>query len=167
MKKDVFIGNFVFLFVILLLFVGCSSNEDFESQDRSLVETRIISNETPFSKAVSEAVERSQAEVMYLLYNFESEEYIICDELTYALGDAFNVFLSQNSSNSEVNANISVNNVKQGKSKPWIFAGNVTDKWGAIKLAYKLAKMLPADCIVEIRIVPKKDGSKDVFYRIV
>ncbi|APW33011.1 hypothetical protein BWX39_09910 [Prevotella intermedia ATCC 25611 = DSM 20706] len=153
-------------FGVCLTFGGCSTNDELDDI-QTMPETQVTVTEkqtSEFTYSLVTAIEQAVSNPVYFIYDCATKESLICNEEQFILGQSLYKVL--NAGNDNI---VKDNNEKtkiEMENEGWTFAGNINGKLQALKLASKLSTQLPADKTVEIRIVPRKDGSKDVYYRI-
>ena len=144
---------------------SCSSDVDDALEQSEAVENTIAKRLAAAIEQIAINQDGTYDEGGFVVYDAEKDEFIVCDVLSYGLGEIAAVrggelleedtYIYSRSLSADPPAN-----------EGWIYAGSYTSKFTALKLANSIQKEISEGETFEIRVEPQKDGSSKVWYRI-
>lgn len=155
--------SFVLLLMTAFCAISCNNSDDSISEEphkSSIIAERL-------SQGIVEIMENKDSQYDnggYVVYDAESDSLFTCSDFIYGLVTAIYDSLDKGTVSSAGSAS-SVCKAPAGNE--WKFGGTCKGRIGALKLATKIAKEIPANAKFEVHVEPQNDGTYKVWYRIV
>ena len=162
--KKIFFFTSILLCGLCAVFLSCSSNGNENVSDAEIAQNKELAER--ISIAVQEVTENESGkydEGGYVVYDSQSDSVIICDVLTYGIGEIAESWENGTTIDTTLYEGSNMKKVPSGKG--WIYAGTCKGNVASLKLASKIAQRISQDQDFEIHVEPQSDGSSKVLFR--
>ncbi len=149
------INTFILIGIAVIGLSSCQNNDE----PLAISSESTVEKSTPLGEILANIFQSDNSEEeYYVLFNSESQEFMVLSPDEYAFCKAF-ASLVDNESISSIH--------KAPSGNGWKYGGKGKGRWEALKLADKIAKQIPANRDFEIHVERGDDGSYSVWYRLV